>query len=707
MLKSPVHDPSNGQGGTLGSTNLVLIDLLTRSKPWLLERVLGYAKEHGYSRYAATQLKAWEISIIGLTDSIVDAIDSAGTIPELGVDDFAHETPIAAFGRQEVRRHRARGVTLPMFLGLVKYYRQSYLDLVRGAGLERHIERECLVLLERFFDLFEIGCGVEWNSLTHDERVDELQTLNRLMVNEKNKYYTIFESLYDPVILVDAELCIEGMNEAAMEHFHEGGQRDTFSYYRPPLVEVFPWLAREVTRFASTGEHEVVFEKVVDTLLGERAFEVKMKHMADATEKYQGTVVILNDLTERRQKEEALVLNETIEHWVNTLVEIAHRVSTMGEVEDVLPFVVESARALLDAEIAALCMWDEELKRFEVRFDTHRPSSDSQGRTDRRGGLSYAYPAHHGPSCGNTGCSCLNEIACRLRSDLGSPPIAGGGGSCLAVPLVMDGQVVGTLIAGRDTPFPASAEVVLESLANQAVVAVEHAIMAQKIRSVAVLDERTRMAREMHDGLAQILGFLNLEMQSLEVLVRQNRVDETLAELKHARARILEAHSEVRENILSLRTALSTDGGPITALRSYLREFDAQTSVNVNVRSEVDDALRLSSMAEVQLVRIVQGALVNVRRHAQAGHLWVNFIREDAFLTVTVEDDGVGFDPKAVRRDIGLQSMKERTESVGGRLEIDSKPGCGTLVRLRLPLETGGGKPFAAEWSSGRVTAKR
>ncbi|MHB8869013.1 MAG: sensor histidine kinase [Thermoleophilia bacterium] len=665
----------------MGSTD-TLRELLLENRAWLLDRVLGYAKEHGYTRYAATQLKAWEISIIGITDSIAHAITTAGTIPELGVDDFAHETPIVAFGRQEVRRHRARGVTLPMFLGLVKYYRQSYLDLVRDAGLESRMERDCLVLVERFFDLFEIGCGVEWNSLNHDERVEELQTLNRLMVNEKNKYYTIFESLYDPVILVDGDLCIEGMNEAAAEHFYDGGQRDTFSYYRPPVTEVFPWLATEITRFVSTDEQEVVFEKMVDTPVGERAFEVKMKHMLDATEKYQGTVVILNDLTERKEKEEALVLNEAIERWVNTLVDIGHRVSTMDDVQGVLPFVVESARDLLHTEFAALGMWDGETKRFEIRCVAGRRGKD--GRP-----LSYPYPAHHGPVCHTHSCACLDDIAAELYRDLGLGPAPGEGVACLSVPLIMDDEVVGVLLVGRHEPFPPPAVVVLESLANQAVIAVEHSVMTQRMRSLAVFDERTRIAREMHDGLAQILGFLNLEMQSLEARVRQNRVEETIAELRTARARILEAHAEVRENILSLRTALSGDGGPITALKDYLREFGAQAGVDVRLTADVDDDLALSSMAQVQLVRIVQGALVNVRRHAHAATVWVSFTLEDNDLLVVVEDDGVGFDLGTVRADIGMQSMRERTTSVGGSLEIDSSLGQGTRIRLRVPLEAG------------------
>jgi signal transduction histidine kinase len=92
-------------------------------------------------------------------------------------------------------------------------------------------------------------------------------------------------------------------------------------------------------------------------------------------------------------------------------------------------------------------------------------------------------------------------------------------------------------------------------------------------------------------------------------------------------------------------------------------------------------------MAAVQLVRIVQGALANVRRHAHATNLWVSFSREAEDLCVTLADDGVGFCPGAVRADIGLQTMRERSESVGGSLTIESAPGEGTRVRVRIPLE--------------------
>ncbi|MCZ7664863.1 MAG: histidine kinase [Thermoleophilia bacterium] len=674
----------------MGSTDL-LCNLLAANKAWLLDRVLGYAKEHGYTRYAATQLKAWEISIIGLTDSILEALRTSGTIPELGPDDFAHDTPIVAFGKEEVRRHRSRGVTLPMFLGLVKYYRQSYLDLVRGSGLDARTEKDCLVLVERFFDYFEIGCSVEWNSLSDDQKLEELQTRNRLMTNEKNKYFTIFESLYDPVILVDGDLRIENVNQAAAELFDQQSLVRPGSQDRHPVIEVFPWLIEQLTRFAAGDDQEIVFEKPIDTPTGERSFQVKMKTMLDATEKYRGTVVILNDLTERKKKEEALVLNEAIERWVNTLVDIGHRVSKMEGVDDVLPLLVESARSLLRTEFAALGMWNRESDSFEVRCVAGSWLELSKAP------MFYGYPPGHNGACGDLGCSCLDEIGARLYVDLCGRTPHGIEVSCLSVPLVMDAEVVGALWVGRAQPFPPSATVVLESLANQAVIAVEHTVMAGRMRSLAIVDERTRIAREMHDGLAQILGFLNLEMQSLEVLVRQNRLEETVAELRNARARILEAHAEVRENILSLRTALSGDHGPVSALEDYLREFGAQAGVQVHLVAAVDDDVPLSSMAAVQLVRIVQGALANVRLHAQAANLWVEFALRGEDLTVVIEDDGVGFDPAAVRADIGLQSMRERTASVGGSLTIDSSLGEGTRLCLRVPLDRGGRELQPAE----------
>ena len=123
--------------------------------------------------------------------------------------------PAASFGIIEAQRHRQRGVNLEMFLGLMKYYRETYKDLVRQSRLNAKQETGYLNKIERYFDRVEIGFCKEWATLSEGEKLTELQNTNRLMTNEKNKYLTAFESLPNPVIILDRENRVDNMNLAA------------------------------------------------------------------------------------------------------------------------------------------------------------------------------------------------------------------------------------------------------------------------------------------------------------------------------------------------------------------------------------------------------------------------------------------------------------------------------------------------------------
>jgi signal transduction histidine kinase len=169
-------------------------------------------------------------------------------------------------------------------------------------------------------------------------------------------------------------------------------------------------------------------------------------------------------------------------------------------------------------------------------------------------------------------------------------------------------------------------------------------------------------------------------------LVEQKKIPETLAELQRARQRIREAQAEVRDNILNLRTALSQDGEAIGFLCDYIDEFGEQTGLSTHIERDPAQAAKLTSICEVQLVRIVQEALTNVRLHAQARHVWVRFTQADGQLNVEIRDDGIGLVEKSLKHHFGLTSMRERTASVNGQLHIHSAPGRGTQLTLSLPL---------------------
>ena len=222
----------------------------------------------------------------------------------------------------------------------------------------------------------------------------------------------------------------------------------------------------------------------------------------------------------------------------------------------------------------------------------------------------------------------------------------------------------------------------LSAMADLAAIEVEKGRLMERDRLAAVLEERERLAREMHDSLAQVLGYLHLRTESARVSLSAGDVDKAEGVLAETSSVAHEAYVDVREAILGLREAVSKRRGFVDALRDYAAKFSQQAGIPTRLETNGSGTLLLAPEAEVQLMRVVQEALTNVRKHAGARKAQVSLQQQDG-LRITIEDDGKGFDPAALDNDrdrFGLFTMRERVERVGGRLEIDSVAGRGTRV---------------------------
>ena len=229
----------------------------------------------------------------------------------------------------------------------------------------------------------------------------------------------------------------------------------------------------------------------------------------------------------------------------------------------------------------------------------------------------------------------------------------------------------------------------LKTIGDQVGAALANAFKYQNARYLAAVEERDRLAWEMHDSLAQALAYLKLKASLTDELLAGGEIDKAKANLREVREIAGETYTDVREAIFSLReSALST--GFLPALERYLTEY--RTTYGVEVFLNVEEGLNPTFAAEtgVQLYRIIQEALTNVRKHADACRAWVRVSRENGFWRITVEDDGRGFAPSAMHRNgeqpYGIQIMRERAESVGAALELTSEPGRGTRVTIQAPV---------------------
>ncbi len=214
---------------------------------------------------------------------------------------------------------------------------------------------------------------------------------------------------------------------------------------------------------------------------------------------------------------------------------------------------------------------------------------------------------------------------------------------------------------------------------------------SRKLQQQAMARERGRIARELHDGLAQLLGYVNTKAMAVRLMLKNNQMeaaDKALLQLEEAARGLF---VEVREAILNLKSSGQADAGLIPALKNIISQFSRlnDLSVELTFAPAVDDIL-LSSETTLQLSRIVQEALTNVRKHAFATTACVSLQIEDEKLVLTVSDNGRGFDLDCVQTapgaHFGLSTMRERAETIRAEYQLHTKPESGTWIIVRLPL---------------------
>jgi signal transduction histidine kinase len=281
-----------------------------------------------------------------------------------------------------------------------------------------------------------------------------------------------------------------------------------------------------------------------------------------------------------------------------------------------------------------------------------------------------------------------NDLDCYLRS---------GYQIRLSAPVGHGEKRVGMLglasAAGERRRFDASEVETLSALATQVGLALEAARLQTELQALAVQGERERIAREMHDGLAQVLGYVNTKSQAVDEMLAHGRVTEARRQLGELAAAARSVYVDVREAILSLSAPVPPERGVVAALEEYAAAYaeSSKLAVHFSAGPEAGRA-PLTAAAQAEVFSIVREALTNVRKHARAQRVRLNLAVDGPELVVRVEDDGVGFEADVLTvgperwPHFGLAGMRERAESIGGRVVWRSRPGEGTLVELHVPM---------------------
>ncbi|BDG61091.1 PAS domain-containing sensor histidine kinase [Caldinitratiruptor microaerophilus] len=262
--------------------------------------------------------------------------------------------------------------------------------------------------------------------------------------------------------------------------------------------------------------------------------------------------------------------------------------------------------------------------------------------------------------------------------------------SAVYLPLKSRGQVLGSLVLGSRTrrTFGEAEVELLKAAADHLAVAFDNYRLYSRLKDQAVAEERRRLAAEIHDSLAQTIAIIGQRVRELRRMLVQGSRE--VGEYVEALERVVDqAHREVRQAIFDLKSPVGLGPDFIETLREYLEEFSLIHHIPVELVTAPDTGLVVPLQMEVQLFRIVQEALSNVRKHSQASRVVVQFARRGpGLLVIRVEDDGIGFDvgQRPRKGHYGLQIMQERAKSVGGLMTVRSQPGRGTVVEVEIPL---------------------
>jgi signal transduction histidine kinase len=214
--------------------------------------------------------------------------------------------------------------------------------------------------------------------------------------------------------------------------------------------------------------------------------------------------------------------------------------------------------------------------------------------------------------------------------------------------------------------------------------------LVEQQRAMAILEERERLARELHDGQAQVLGYVKMRAQVARELLAQGQAAEVDAYLANLIAVAQDAHADVREYLLGVKAAGAPELAFLDALQRYLHQFSQNYGIctELHVLPDFGD---VEPTAQLQLLRIIQEALTNARKHAHASQIRIEASVQAGQACFTIQDDGQGFDPGQLADNgptFGLRFMRKRAEEVGGSLEVHSAPGQGTHVIVRVPLRS-------------------
>ncbi len=358
------------------------------------------------------------------------------------------------------------------------------------------------------------------------------------------------------------------------------------------------------------------------------------------------------------------------------MLDIAKTVSSTLELESVLDYVLTSLSTAIPGSFCRLFLVEE-----GVLVPAGSCPCDETSECEM-----YAAEAV------NSRTSAIHRLDAAVDPKQGPTPCAEDARHLLAIPfLVRDRPVAAAvLVSCKGSRTFSEADLrIAGSIASIVAPVIDHARRHQQVEQATIQQERKRLSRELHDNLAQALSILHLQVLEVDGLLASNQLATAHAKLQDVKGTINGAYTDVREGIFNLRHAETGGSTFLAALEEYLSDYRLHYGVDAGLVVDARTLPKMEPNVQLQLIRIIQEALSNVRKHAQVDDAQIEISTPRDRVQVSIQDRGVGFEPTVLdfsdRQHYGLQIMQERAESVGGCLEIEAAPGRGTRIVVQVP----------------------
>ncbi len=365
------------------------------------------------------------------------------------------------------------------------------------------------------------------------------------------------------------------------------------------------------------------------------------------------------------------------EQWLDALRDITNLVLSGGKEGSLLEGIAEHARALVGADAATISTLSGPGPDLVIAAAVGARSGDLLGQSVPALGSISAHILGSGESI------VLDDVSADSRA---YQPVVhlGRHGPALFVPLRVPGGIKGTLMVANlkgGRRFEEKDRALVERFADAASVAMDYDRSQAELHRLGLMEERERIAKELHDGIIQSLFAVGMSLQGTAMMSGSDEVSERI---EHAVEELDRVIRDLRNYIFGLRPGILADRQLDQALHALGEQMEARSGEKVDVAVDAALAARLSARS-ADIVQLTREALSNVARHAQATHVALRLERSGSRAVLTVEDDGVGFAPDDPSAGNGMRNMRERAESLGGKLEVVSKAGKGTTLRISFP----------------------